>query len=903
MDTCSYIYLPPLLDNIPAELKSLPQWVAWKAVPNPKKAKPDKLPMNPRSGRGAGSTNSATWGSFEEAVEFYVAWQGKEHTHQSSSGMKAGPIVGIGFVLTAADPYVGIDLDHCVAEDGTVEPWAQEIINTVGSYTERSPSGTGVRIFVKGRLPDKGKHIGNVEIYDTGRYLTMTGIPLPGSDTFAPVAENQAGIDCILEKFIAQPATQDTASLLLTGDIAPQVPAFDAETLLIKIQASKQADKFNVLMSGDTTGYSSQSEADMALCSILAFWTGKNAEQMDHLFRRSGLFRSKWDEMHGAQTYGAMTIAKAIARTKEVYGVSAQGAPTGEQDNSQCGFLPPPPPVPLDAFPATVADLLKESASAFGVPLEIPVTCFLALLSCLVGRTRLIRIKDTWLEAGNLWVVIVAKSGMGKTPAMRSFFAPIYKREAASKKKYDKELEDYRTAEQVYKKQLAAHAAALIKPQSTQPAASSVAPKHPEKPKWKQAIANDATPEALADMLQANPKGILWLKDEFASLMLDMDKYTQNKGSTKSNLLSAYDCEPWKTNRASDPERNIFIPKGCVGIFGGVQPRVLSTLFQGGTGGVDEESGFLPRIAFIRAVAQGPSHFSTATLSAQSQTLLENIVTVLWGWDMFDARGNEIERIVDISDPAKAVYIAWYNTIEDAAHIAENSARLKKLQGQALRLCLLLHCLDAALAGTDGLLLVTEDTMRRALLLADWIREHQEQCWPLLTPGGKAKQASSLEIAVMRAVVSLSGATAAHSGEINNSELIPAVRGILGMPNLHDGTIGKAAARLGLPQWKRGNDRGRVVPVDILESFRATVLTASSFLESTAAKLSGQDSFTNEPPAPAKHGTHKETDAFRAHSQTQGEEFAALVGHPLAAVPATIIRSLADMWEAGCVGL
>lgn len=891
-------YLSPLPDNIPAELKLLSQWVAWKAVPNPKKGKPDKVPMNPQTGRGAITTNPATWSTFDEAARFYTEWQGKEHSHQDGKkGMLTGFVAGVGFVLTAGDPYVGIDLDHCIGEDGTIEPWARGIINVMSSYTELSPSGTGVRIFVKGQLPEGRRKAGDVEMYETGRFLTLTGIPVPGMESAAlPLMGNQTGINAIHKDFLAKPAApEDNALPSITSGIESQGLVFDDDMLLAKIRASRQAAKFNALMNGDITGYSSQSEADMALCGILAFWTGKNAKQMDRLFRGSGLYRQKWDEMRGAQTYGSMTIAEAMSQRKDVYQGGPQDPQAKKQGEAHGAFLLPTPSPPLDAFPASVASLLKEAAAAFGVPLEIPIACFLALLSCLVGRTRLIRIKETWAEAGNLWTVIVAKSGMGKTPAMRAFFAPIYKREAAAKKKYDKELEEYHTAEQIYKKQLAAHAAALIKPKGTPPVDPSVAPKRPQKPKWKQAIANDATPEALADMLQANPKGILWLKDEFASLMLDMDKYTQNKGSTKSNLLSAYDCEPWKTNRASDPERNIFIPKACVGIFGGVQPGVLSTLFQGGIGGVDEESGFLPRIAFIRAVAQGPSHFSNATLSAHSRNLLETIVAVLWDWDMFDAQGNEIERVVEVSAPAKAAYIAWYNAIEDAAHIADNSARLKKLQGQALRLCLLLHCLDAALAGNDGLLPVSEDTMKRTLIVAAWIQEHQEQCWPLLTPGGKVKQATSLETAIMRAIVEQADIIGRNGGEINNStELFPTVKRILGIQNISGEKIGKAATRLGLPAWRKGSERGRTVSKEMMEEFRATVQPVQN---QAPVAVSGHDSSAAGPFAPVTLTAPE--DFWSPYHHLCAEEDTRGV---FATLPELTITGLADVWNASCTG-
>jgi len=154
------------------------QWVAWKAVPNPKKGKPDKIPLNPLTGRGASSTDSSTWGTFWNAVNFYRDWHGREHSHKRAGGkLLTGPISGVGFVLTP--PWIGFDLDHCV-EQGQIQPWAQKFVELISSYTEISPSGTGIRIFAKGTLPFEGRKNGKIEAYQQGRYLTVTGDVVPG---------------------------------------------------------------------------------------------------------------------------------------------------------------------------------------------------------------------------------------------------------------------------------------------------------------------------------------------------------------------------------------------------------------------------------------------------------------------------------------------------------------------------------------------------------------------------------------------------------------------------------------------------------------------------------------------------------------------------------------------------
>ena len=97
------------------------------------------------------------------------------------------------------------------------------------------------------------------------------------------------------------------------GPVWHPVRADDA-TLIARAQAARNGQKFASLWRGDAGGYASRSEADLALCGILAFWTGGETSRIDRLFRASGLMREKWDEPRGDATYGARTIARALGR-------------------------------------------------------------------------------------------------------------------------------------------------------------------------------------------------------------------------------------------------------------------------------------------------------------------------------------------------------------------------------------------------------------------------------------------------------------------------------------------------------------------------------------------------------------------------------------------------------------
>jgi primase-polymerase (primpol)-like protein len=113
--------------------------------------------------------------------------------------------------------------------------------------------------------------------------------------------------------------------------------ALDDGVVVEKARSAANGAKFGALYRGSTSGYESQSEADMALCSLLAFWTGGDARQMDRLFRASGLMRGKWDEQHYADgsTYGEKTIERAIAGTSEFYEPSSEATSSPARSTSQ----------------------------------------------------------------------------------------------------------------------------------------------------------------------------------------------------------------------------------------------------------------------------------------------------------------------------------------------------------------------------------------------------------------------------------------------------------------------------------------------------------------------------------------------------------------------------------------
>jgi len=295
--------LTPIPENIPETLKQTPQWVCWAYdwvtdSEEPEKSKWAKVPKNAHTGGNAQSTNEKTWADFGTAWKRYANSRGK--------------IDGIGFVVSDRDVYAAIDLDHVVENGKIIGPKAARFVEMVASYWEISPSGTGLRCFVKATLPPEGRKRGNVECYEDGRYLTVTGHRV---GDVRDVVEQQAAV----EQFHAEafPARKPK-----TDRIEPVPLSLSDSELLEKALNSKNGGKIRALLDGDISDYGDDhSSADLALCSRLAFFSGGDPVRLDSWFRCSRLYRDKWDKRHysNGQTYGQATIEKAISGCSNFY--------------------------------------------------------------------------------------------------------------------------------------------------------------------------------------------------------------------------------------------------------------------------------------------------------------------------------------------------------------------------------------------------------------------------------------------------------------------------------------------------------------------------------------------------------------------------------------------------------
>lgn len=287
--------------NIPQELKNNASFCVWKL--EKRKGKPTKVPYNPRTGQLAKTNDAATFSDFGTAMKAYAM----------------GGWDGIGYRVS--EGIGAIDIDHCIREDGSLNDVAASILGIFSdAYFERSPSGSGLRGFFR-LSPDFAYdktiyYINNrqhgLEVYlpgTTNRFVTVTG------DTYrdGSVTRNDDALQNLLDTFMKR------KNKIGNRTVEPCSYLTD-EQVIEHASRSESGEKFKALMDGRwEEGYDSQSDADMAFVSILAFWCGNVEEQIDRIFRTSGLMRDKWDRQTGDSTYGQITIRNAVATNDTIY--------------------------------------------------------------------------------------------------------------------------------------------------------------------------------------------------------------------------------------------------------------------------------------------------------------------------------------------------------------------------------------------------------------------------------------------------------------------------------------------------------------------------------------------------------------------------------------------------------
>ena len=261
------------------------------------------MPYNPVNGDRARINDLRTFADFKTTLMAYAM----------------GGYDGIGIAVGSG--IGAFDIDHCIREDGTLNDTAAAVLSIFPTaYVEKSPSGKGLRGFFgvpEDFVYDKTVYYINnrskgLEVYmpgATNRFVTVTG------DVYrtGEIPNDETAMTTLLDSLMKRNKQVQNTQLRHHSYL-------DDDAVIAHAEEANNGDKFKRLFAGDWEDlYDSQSDADMALLSILAFWCGCDEEQMDRIFRTSGLMRDKWDRRQAGTTYGAISIRNTVNTCAAVY--------------------------------------------------------------------------------------------------------------------------------------------------------------------------------------------------------------------------------------------------------------------------------------------------------------------------------------------------------------------------------------------------------------------------------------------------------------------------------------------------------------------------------------------------------------------------------------------------------
>jgi hypothetical protein len=361
---------------------------------------------------------------------------------------------------------------------------------------------------------------------------------------------------------------------------------------------------------------------------------------------------------------------------------------------------------PTDTLPYPLAQFVREAAAAIGCDDSFVALPLLVGLATAVGTTRKVRLKFDWSEYPIVWAVIVASSGQRKSPGFYAALAPLHDMQ-------HKLIEEHRAAMQEYKQQVAAYKQAVVDYRQS----GGELPQEPQRPQLKRLIVNDTTIEALALLLEENPRGVGVVRDELSAWLASFNQYKAGKGSDASQWLELHRGGLLLVDRKTAERRTIYVPRAAACIGGTIQPGIMTR----GYGKEQFESGMVARTLFAMPPAR-QREWSDRHVEPHTRDRLAEIYTKLTHLE-FDGEGNPID--LPLTGEAQDAFIRFVNE-----HGAEQAtlgddrleAAWSKLEAYAARMALIMHLVrcvtdDTSLQDPNR---VDEKSIRSGITLARW---------------------------------------------------------------------------------------------------------------------------------------------------------------------------------------
>ncbi len=706
--------------NIPRELLDRPQWVLWRL--ENRDGRPTKIPYQ-ISGVRASSTDQTTWNTAEAVWDVY----------------QDGGYSGIGFVFSTDDPYCGIDLDDSVDEEGNLMPWAMPIVARLNSYTEISPSGTGVKIWIKARLPERVKHkvkydSGEIEVYDQGRYFTVTAAHLAG--TPATIADGQEALDWLIGLAFAQPKAERPAGCNTGSD--------DVQTAIEAIEhlGTSRADDYNTWLAVGMAAYTVSSGSGM-----LSAWTRFSEKSAKY---QEGETERKW---RGFKS-GPSQIGELITWAKQDSGWRPSNTHHHVDRVDHAGVDEPwPDPLPLpnglppvqlfdyDLLPDSLHNWIKDIADRMQAPPDYCATTAMVVAGSLIGRKVGMRPKahDDWTVVCNLYGVNIGRPALLKSPAMQEILKYLQRKEAEAKKEYDEAMQRHEVeqlvAEATKKVRKEELKAKIKNGEDAGDLADQLAGGACAEPVRKRSLMNDTTVEKLGVTLADNPNGVLIFLDELITFLRTMDR--DGHEGDRGFYLTA-----WNGDSRFTYDRigrgTVDIEAAIVSIIGAIQPGVLGDYLHGAVNGGAGDDGLMQRFQMtvwpdVPSTWHNVDRYPNSAARDAAYAALDRLATL----DpdgvkaMHDAYDRDAMQFLRFDAEAQEVFDAWRADLEsrirrpgEHACIEAHLAKYRKL---IPAVALILHLLDGGIGP------IPTTVIQKAVRWGEYLESHARRVYASIT--------------------------------------------------------------------------------------------------------------------------------------------------------------------------
>lgn len=301
--------------------------------------------------------------------------------------------------------------------------------------------------------------------------------------------------------------------------------------------------------------------------------------------------------------------------------------------------------IPLDVFPAKLQDMVLVLARQENYSIEYTMTSLIAAASTAIGNAVNIRIRGGWVSSPILYMILIGRPGMGKTPPLDFAFRPIRKRDAKVIKQFKIDMENYNFILE------------------SQKGKKDERPPLPPKPILKRTIISDFTPEALIRALNDNPRGVTVYVDEIMGMFNAVNQYS--KGQLIEQLLTAFSGKPLDVSRCSMPIP-IHIERPFINIVGTMQTTRVHELVDKGY----KDNGLLDRIIFVYPSSQEISDWqidedSTSSSFEKYSALWEDVINRICKICFMTDENNDyaLQNVLNFSTEAGAYFTNWRNEL------------------------------------------------------------------------------------------------------------------------------------------------------------------------------------------------------------------------------------------------